>query len=384
MLHSNRRAWLAVTAMFVLNGALFGMWASRIPAIAARHGLDKGALGLLLLFLAVGAILSFPLAGRWSDRFGAARVTRRIAMLYTLALLPLALAPGPVTLALALFAFGATHGAMDVAMNTWAGEVERHIGRPVMSSFHAMFSLGAGLGAASGFVAARAGMGTAPHFVIGGALVAVATLWIARIDWPSPTRARAKGDPVFAFPRGPLLLVGAFAFCASLGEGSMTDWSAVFLVDVTRASEADAALGYVAFSVAMVVMRLLGDRVTKRFGPVTTARLAGITAAIGVLMVVGPGTYPAALLGFALMGIGYAVIVPLAFSRATNDPHLSPGVAIASVSTLGYGGFLVGPPLIGFVAEASSIRAAFVILLVLSALIVVLAKAVGPVRNRPR
>lgn len=367
--------------MFVLNGTLFGMWASRIPAVAARHGLDKGALGLLLLFMAVGAILSFPLAGRWSDRFGAAHVTRRIAVLYTLALFPLALAPNPATLALALFAFGATHGAMDVAMNTWAGEVERHIGRPVMSSFHAMFSLGAGIGAASGFVAARAELGLAPHFIIGGILVAILSLWIAQIDWPSRARARSKGNPVFAFPRGPLFLVGAFAFCASLGEGSMTDWSAVFLVEVTRASEADAALGYVAFSVAMVIMRLLGDRITNRLGPVSTARLAGLTAAIGVILVVGPGTYPAALIGFGFMGMGYAVIFPLAFSRATNDPHLSPGAAIASVSTLGYGGFLIGPPLIGFVAEASSIREAFVILLILSALIVVLAKAVGPVQD---
>jgi len=368
--------------MFVLNGALFGMWASRIPAVAARHGLDKGALGLLLLFMAMGAILSFPLAGRWSDRFGAARVTRRIAVLYTLALFPLALAPGPATLALALFAFGATHGAMDVAMNTWAGEVERHIGRPVMSSFHAMFSLGAGLGAASGFGAARAGLGLAPHFIAGGVILAVLMLWMARVDWPSRTRARAQGDPVFAFPKGPLIAVGAFAFCASLGEGSMTDWSAVFLIDVTGASEADAALGYVAFSVAMVVMRLLGDRVTNRLGPVSTARIAGIVAAIGVALVIGPGTYGAALLGFGLMGTGYAVIVPLAFSRATNDPHLSPGAAIASVSTLGYGGFLVGPPLIGFVAEATSIRLAFVILLALSALIVVLARAVGPVPHK--
>ncbi|MEP5151662.1 MFS transporter [Planktotalea sp.] len=378
---THRSAWLAVAAMFVLNGALFGIWASRIPTVADRHELSSGNLGLLLLLMAAGAIVAFPFSGRWSDRFGAVRVTRVLAVLYALSLFLIAGSPSYWTLAVSLFLFGATHGGMDVSMNTWAGEAEKYIARPVMSSFHAMWSLGAGIGAGTGFLAARADVGIGLHFVLAGALVAVITLYIARVDWRSDTQARVQKGPFFVFPKGPLLAVGFFAFCASIGEGGMADWSAIFLIETTGASEANAALGYSIYSLAMVAMRLMGDRVTQRFGPVSTARFAGTIAAVGVLCAVGFGTYGMSLFGFVLMGIGYAVIIPLAFSRAANDPVMSPGAAIASVSTLGYGGILLGPPLIGFMAEATSIRSAFVVLAVLAVLIVVLAPAVRRTDN---
>ncbi|CTQ56044.1 Inner membrane protein YbjJ [Roseibium album] len=377
-------AWRAVAAMFILNGALFGIWASRIPAVAERHELGPGSLGGLLLLMAAGAIVAFPVAGKLSDNHGAARTTWRTAFLYIAALFLIAMSPDFLSLAIALFMFGATHGAMDVAMNTWAGEAERRIGRPVMSSFHAMFSLGAGMGAASGFVAASNGFEITPHFIAAGLLIAVVTLPFASIGWqPDPMRTQIPG-PIFVLPKGPLFFVGAIAFCASIGEGGMADWSAILLVLSTGADEAQAALGYSVFSVAMVATRLLGDRITLTFGPVTAARLAGTTAASGVLVAVIPGTYAMTLAGFALMGIGYAIIMPLAFSRAANDPELSPGAAIASVSTLGYGGILLGPPVIGFAAEAMSLPAAFLILAALAGLIVVLGGSVaGPEPVKP-
>ncbi|MEO0401448.1 MAG: MFS transporter [Pseudomonadota bacterium] len=373
---TNRATWLAVSAMFVLNGALYGMWASRIPAVAQRHALDEGDLGLLLLLLAGGAIAAFPLAGRFADKSGAAPVTIRIAVAYALALCLIGFAPNTPLLALTLFLFGATHGAMDVAMNTWAGEAERHIDRPVMSSFHAMFSLGAGLGAASGYGAEQLEVSIAAHFTIGAVALCAGTLAFARIPWTSQKQSGTDKTPLFPFPRGPLVAVGLIAFCSSMGEGAMVDWSALFLVDIAQVSAANAALGYTVFSIAMVVTRLLGDQVTNAFGPVVTARVAGVFATVGTLCAVGFGTYTAALIGFALMGIGYAVIMPLAFSRAANDPHLPPGTAIASVATLGYGGLLLGPPLIGFVAHAATLRTGFAVLSVLAALIIVLAYAV--------
>ncbi|MEP4194957.1 MAG: MFS transporter [Aliishimia sp.] len=376
----NRHIWLAVAAMFVLNGALFGIWASRIPAVVERHGLNNADLGMLLLLMAAGAIVAFPLAGRLSDEVGAAKVTWRIAVIYTGALCLIAVSQSYLMLAAALFFFGATHGAMDVAMNTWASEAEKVIAKPVMSSFHAMFSLGAGLGAGSGFLAATTDLNTTPHFILAGSMVAIVTLYIAKIDWVSQRHDKASRGPIFALPKGPLLAVGFVAFCASLGEGGMADWSALFLIETTQATQATAALGYTVFSLAMVGMRLLGDRVTQAVGSVNTARLAGSIALSGVLCAVGFGTYQMALLGFALMGIGYAVIMPLAFSRAANDPNMSPGSAIASVSTLGYGGLLLGPPLLGFIAEASSVRVAFLVLAALAVLIVVLAKALTPVQ----
>ncbi|MEP4247498.1 MFS transporter [Tateyamaria sp.] len=374
--HTNRTTWTAVSAMFVLNGALYGIWASRIPAIAQLYDLDAGDLGWLLLLLAAGAIAAFPLAGRYVDRLGAAFVTLRIAVLYTVALGLIAIAPNVATLAVVLALFGAAHGAMDVAMNTWAGEAETHIGRPVMSSFHAMFSLGAGLGAASGFAAEHWGIGITLHFIPVGLVFAVITLTWARIGWVSPTRNMSKETPLFPLPRGPLVAVGLIAFCTSMGEGAMVDWSALLLIEMTHATAAHAALGYSVFSIAMVITRLLGDQVTRALGPTPTARIAGGIATVGALCAIVSANYAATLFGFALMGVGYAVIMPLAFSRAARDPHLSPGTAIASVSTLGYGGLLLGPPLIGFVAHATTLRTGFAVLVVLAALIVVLAGAV--------
>lgn len=362
--------------MFVLNGALYGIWASRIPAIAQRHDLDAGDLGLLLLLLAGGAIAAFPLAGRFADRLGAAYITLRIAVAYVAALALIALAPNTATLALTLFLFGATHGAMDVAMNTWAGEAEAHIKRAVMSSFHAMFSLGAGLGAASGFAAEHWGIGTSAHFIAVGVGIAVPTLILANIGWVSPRQTSISNTPLFPFPRGPLIAVGLIAFCTSMGEGAMVDWSALLLIETTAVTPAHAALGYTVFSIAMVITRLLGDQATQAFGPTLTARIAGVIATTGAVCAIATGSYGVTLVGFGLMGIGYAVIMPLAFSRAANDPDLPPGTAIASVSTLGYGGLLLGPPLIGFIADATTLRTGFGALAMLATMIIVLAYAV--------
>jgi MFS family permease len=375
VLSSLRSPWRAVAAMFLLNGALFGIWASRIPAVAERHALGAADLGGLLLLMAAGALVSFPLSGRMSDRVGAYRVMWVFAIAYVGALGLIALAPSYLALAAALLFFGATHGGMDVSMNAWASEVERHLARPAMSSFHAMFSLGAGLGAGSGYLAASAGVPLGLHFCVAGASFAVLCFTFGKIAWRSKTRLVETRAPIFLIPRGPLFLVGFVAFCASIGEGGMADWSAIFLVLTTAATEAEAALGYAVFSAAMVVMRFMGDRATRMFGPVMTAQIAGGLATAGVLCAVVLGTYGFALLGFALMGLGYAVIVPLAFSRAANDAVLQPGAAIASVSTLGYGGMLVGPPVIGFIAELTSIRVAFGLLAVLAVMIVVFASS---------
>ncbi len=369
---SLRTAWLAVAAMFFLNGALFGIWASRIPAVAEAYDLSHAQLGFLLLFLAGGAVCAFPLAGKAIDRYGAAPTTRVIALLYPLSLIVLPLAPGFVALAGALFLFGAAHGAKDVAMNGWGAEVERRFDRPVMSTFHAMWSLGAGLGALSGVLATWAGLGFGLHFLLASVAVTLPCLWLARIPWESG-RSDTTDAPLFALPSGVLLLVGVMAFCAALGEGAMADWSAVYLRDVAGVTESRAALGYAVFSVAMVVVRLAGDQIIRRLGPVMAARIGGVFAVAGSLTVVLAPALATALPGFALMGVGYAVIMPLAFSRAANDPNIPPGQALASVATLGYGGMLLGPPVIGALAGLVSLRLSFLLLVALSCLIVVLA-----------
>lgn len=368
-----RGPWKAVAAMFVLNGTLYGIWASRIPAIAEIHALEKSVLGLLLLMLAAGAILSFPLAGKASDRFGSAKITQAIAIFYAVALIALALSPNIWFLAFSLFLFGAGHGSMDVAMNAWAGEVEKHMARPVMSSFHAMWSVGAGLGAASGYIAVKMEAGPSAHFIIGAVFTLIVTLPWARIGWKSATHQPEPGSSLFPLPKGALAIAGIVTFCAAIGEGGMADWSALFLVDVALADDAIAALGFSVFSVAMVVMRFSADYIIVKTGPVLAARLGGALAALGSLIAIVVGSIPAIFLGFVLMGLGYAVMFPLAFSRAANDDKLAPGAAIASVATLGYGGLLLGPVIIGFLADLISLRLAFLTLSLLSLLIIVIA-----------
>lgn len=369
---SLRTPRLAVIAMFILNGALLGIWASRIPAIAATHALTHNLLGLLLLCLAAGAIVSFPLAGRAVDGWGAAPVTRAIAVAYCAALIGLALAPNLVLLATALFLFGMAHGAMDVAMNVWAAEVEKAAGKPIMASFHAMFSLGAGLAAALGYFAIQANIGVPLHFVAASLPLGALALALASAPWVSPRSSAAQGS-LFAFPKGALVLVGLIAFASAMGEGAVADWGAVFLNTSIGTTQAQATLGYSAFSIAIFAMRLAADPVIRQFGPGKTARVSGVLAFCGVLTVASAQGLAQALLGFGLMGLGYAVLFPLAFSRAAADAVLSPGRAIASVATLGYGGLLLGPPVIGFIAQHTSLRLAWLTLAALALLIIAFA-----------
>ncbi len=373
------RHWRAVAAMFALNGGLFGIWASRIPAAKDLHELSHASLGTLLLLMAAGAICAFPIAGRFSDKLGAAQLTRVLGVLNAVALIGLALAPSVITLGVVLFFFGAFHGAMDVAMNAWGAEVERWAKRAQMSTYHAMWSLGAGLGAGSGYLAIRAEAGLLLHFLIAGGVLLAVTLVLGACGWRSEVSGEARG-PAFSLPKGALVLAGLVAFCASMGEGAMADWGAIYLRDEGGAPEEWAAIGYTVFSVAMVVMRLLGGWVNRLSGPVMIARASGLIAAIGAGFVVLSPTVFGILVGFVLMGFGYALIIPLAFSRAANDPEIPPGQAIASVATFGYGGILLGPPIMGFVAAASSLKLSYGLLGVMALFVVVFGSALGKPR----
>nr|WP_321981432.1 MFS transporter [uncultured Cohaesibacter sp.] len=370
----------AVSAMFMLNGAFFGMWASRVPAIAQMHQLSESMLGILLLSMCAGAIVSFPTTGSLVERYGSSSVTKVVALVYSAALAGLAFAPSALLLGAALFAFGVAHGAMDVSMNAWAGEVEKARGKPIMSSFHAMWSLGSGLGAATGFLAVHLALSPMLHFLIGGVFCLLLALPFGYVAWSSPRIERKPGAKrtLFVLPKGALALVGLMGLCAGLGEGAMGDWGAIYLVQVAQTNEGTAALGFTCFSVAMVVMRLAGDFVIGRLGAVSAARLSGILAASGSLLAISVASLPAILVGFAMMGLGYAVIVPLAFSRAGNDDTMSPGPAIAAVATFGYGGGLFGPVTIGLLADLFSIRWAFLLLSALALLIIVLAPNLAP------
>ena len=362
----------AVSAVFALSGAMLGVWASRIPAIADAYDLSHAQLGLVLLCLASGAVLAFPFAGRAMDRHGAARITRVLLMSLLASLMIIPVMPNAGFLAIGLFVFGGNIGAMDVAMNGWGAEVERSFDASMMSSFHAMFSVGAGLGAATGYVAA--GVSVLVHFACVAVALGLAVWAVTRGHWVADA-SKSDTAPLFALPRGLLALVGLMALCSALGEGAMLDWSAIFLRDSLAAPERVAALGFTVFSIAMVSVRLVADGLVTRFGAMFVARVSGVVATLGALVMVAAGSVPVAMVGLALLGAGYAVQFPLAFSRAANDPDVPPGRGLAAVATLGYGGILFGPPAIGFLAELFGLQSAFWLLVVLSVAIIWLASA---------
>ena len=370
-----KNARFAVIVIFAVNGVLFGSWASRIPAISNFHNLSPASLGLLIFLLGLSAVVAFSAFGRAADKFGASFVTKLASCtLLPLTLIFIAYANSIWTLVAAIIFFGAIHGGIDVAMNAWAAEVERKSKRPLMSSFHAMWSLGSGLGAGFGVLLTTHKFGVEAHFTIISVVVFLITLSILAIPFQSETKQKNKDAPFISIPKGPLLAVAFITFFASLGEGAVADWSAIFLIDVASVEEGTAALGFAAFSICMFSMRLMGDKIVSIIGPSKTARYSGLVALIGATILVTFESFIPLVIAFSLIGLGIAIIIPLAFSRAANDKNISQGTAIASIATLGYGGMLIGPLFVGFIADATSIKTSFLIFPILAFLVFALSK----------
>jgi MFS family permease len=368
---------MAVLGIFFLNGFGFGSWAVRIPAVQERLDLGEGLLGLALLGMAAGSLVSMPLAGGLVSRLGSRPVVGATGLGFFLALPLLAWSPSLALLMPALAFAGASGGSLDVSMNAHAVAVEKGQGRPIMSSFHAAFSLGGLAGAAVGGAVAAWGVGVAPHLA-GVSALSLAAFALAYLRMlPADEDRGESGGPAFARPTRALAGLGVISFCVLLGEGAMADWSAVYLKGTLGTGPGFAAAGFAAFSAAMVAGRLLGDRVTARFGPVALVRAGAAISAVGLGISLTVAHPAAALVGFACAGLGFSIIFPTALSAAGRTKDSATGPAIAAVATAGYFGFLVGPPSIGFVAEGVGLGGALFIVVALSAAIVVLAGSVG-------
>jgi len=371
----------AVATLFLVNGMLFATWVSRIPAIETGRGMTHAQLGLALFALAAGAMVAMPLSGLLSSRFGSDRVCRVAALGYAAMLPLLILAPNSFLFALALFGFGVGHGALDVAMNSQAVSVEKSYRRPIMSSFHALFSTGGLLGAAAGGGIAAFGLSPELHF----SLIAVLLAGLSATTFADlhPTKTQITRDyndkvALFPWPSRALVTLGIVALCVMMGEGAMGDWSAVYLRKNLGTSEGLAAAGYAAFSIAMATGRFFGDRLAARFGPVQLVRGSALFAVAGLILLLATPWSGAALVAFASIGFGFAPIVPMVFSAAGHRAGIHPGVALASVTTLGYLGFLLGPPVIGFAAGVVGLHVALGLLLVSTLCAVAFAPAVRP------
>jgi len=370
---TDKKPVIAITALFALNGAALGMWASRIPAIARFHDLSKQELGLVLLVLGFGALISFTFAGLASDKFGARRVCQVATLIYVIALILVGASSNIVLLCFALLIFGAGLGACDIAMNVWAVDWDQQAKTTLMPYYHAMWSVGGGLGAAAGASAAYLGIGYGIQFSTISILFGLITLFLTKDVWHAAPVPKSAKTPAFQFPKGNLVWAGLIALCTAIGEGAMTDWSALLMLELTSATEAQAALGFAVYSAFMVITRLSGHILMRHFSIPSLTRMSGAMSAIGLLMMVSGGGFTIAMIGCAMAGVGLALIFPFVFQAAGNNPNMPKGAAIASVASLAYGGILFGPPIIGFIAEATSLRISFALVALLS--IFVIAKA---------
>ncbi|KAF2781310.1 MFS transporter [Streptomyces coelicoflavus] len=378
-----KRARYAVAAVFAVHGSVTGSFATRVPWIQDHAGVSAGQLGLALAFPALGASLAMPLAGRVTHRFGARAALRGLLALWTLALVLPSLAPNLLTLCLALFVYGATAGMSDVAMNALGVETENRLDKSIMSGLHGMWSAGALIGSAAGTLAAHLGTDARTHHVLAAAVLTVTGL--VACAWVLDLQPAEDEDPPprFALPPRSAVLIGAVGFCAVFAEGASLDWSAVYLRDELEASAGLAAACTTGFTLTMALTRLVGDKVVDRFGAVRTVRVSGVLATLGGLLVVVGGGPAMAMTGFALMGLGIAVVVPLCFAAAGRAGS-NPSLAIAGVATITYTSGLIAPGAIGGLAEATSLVVSFGLVTALACCLVVFARVLrAGDRNRP-
>ncbi|MGK5730031.1 MFS transporter [Streptomyces sp. URMC 124] len=373
-----RRLRIAITLFFALDGFLFAGWVVRIPAIKEQTGASAGALGLALLGVSAGAVATMVLTGRMCRRFGSHPVTVAAAVLMSAGIALPPLTHSALALGLVLLVFGAAYGGINVAMNSAAVDLVAALRRPVMPTFHAAFSLGGMLGAGLGGLVAGQ-LSPTRHLLlltlIGLAVTAVAGRMLLAHPAPRTERARPASAPDGTSGgrgRRTVALFGVIALCTAYGEGALADWGALHLQQDLGARAGVAAAGYSAFALAMTLGRLSGTVLLERLGQTTTLVAGGAAAAAGMLLgSLAPSVW-AALAGFAVTGLGLANIFPVAVGRAGE---LGGPSGVAAASTFGYGGMLLGPPVIGLVADGSSLPTALTTVAVLAAVAAVIAYA---------
>lgn len=354
------RARVAVTLFFLVSGFGFSTWASRIPAIQQRLGLSEAALGSVLLALPAGLMLTLPVTGLLLQRFSSRQVMLVGAVLYNVTLALLGFAAHTWQLVLLLFCFGSSRNLLNISVNAQSVGVQALYPRAIIARFHGMWSV-------AGFAAAAVGAGlgawhVGPDYHFLGASVLLTMVALAFYPGTLPLRPNTGGParPGFAWPDRELLKFGLMAFTSMACEGTMYDWSAIYFAKAVHAPVG--SVGFAVYMVAMTTGRFLGDALTNRLGIPTMLRGSGLLMTSGLLLAAAVPHPVVAGLGFVLVGLGVACVVPLVFSMAGRSARLSGGPAIAAVSTVGYFGFLIVPPLVGFVAEAAGLRWAFALM----------------------
>lgn len=352
-----KRGWWGTVILFLVHGLAVSTWVSRIPAVQTALKLPNGILGLTLLSSAIGAVCAIPVTGWLVSRYGSKRISICGSILLCSSVALLGVAFNSFSLAVSLFVFGAFAAAMDVSMNAQGVEVEKLLRAPTMSRFHGMFSVGGMIGAGLGGVAAAHGIGVLPHFAGSAIFNILALLSTSRflLDTHATGTQKEHRVPLSKIPRV-LFALSAIGFCCLLSEGAMADWTAVYLKQVLQAGAGTAAMGYAVFSAFMAIFRLLGDMITARLGPMLTVRTGSLVAGGGLLWALAVQSPEWSLPGFAAAGAGFSVIIPLVFGSGGRVESINPGAGIATVTGIGYIGFIVGPPAIGFASQLFTLR----------------------------
>jgi MFS family permease len=362
---------LSTRLAFLATGLALSCWAPLVPFAKARLSVDEGQLGLLLLCLGFGSILAMPITGMLCARLGARPMILLGGVGAGLLLPALAFANSPVALGAALLGFGAAIGTLDVAINAHAVEVEAAARRPLMSGFHAQFSIGGFVGA--GGMTLLLSLGTAP---LASALCA-GVLTLAIIGGASGGLLRIKpagSEAAFAFPKGGVLLIAGLTAVTFLIEGAILDWSALLITSKNIVPASQGGVGYMLFSVAMTAGRLSGDAIVARLGARRMLIVGGLLAVAGFVVLLAVPLHPIAMAGFLLIGLGASNLVPVLFSAAGRQHTMPPALAIAAITTTGYAGILAGPAAVGFVAQALGLTASFWLLAALMCLVPLLAR----------
>lgn len=348
---------ISTRVAFFIAGFGIATWAPLIPYAKDRLSIDEGVLGLLLLCLGAGSLITMPLAGALAARFGCRLMILVASLLLCISLPFLATSASILALIITLLIFGAAIGTIDVVVNIQAVIVEKASGRAMMSGFHGLWSIGGFIGA--GAVSGLLGAGVSPLVATLCVIVVIIGLLLAFGKHLLPYGSEEENSPLFVLPKGIVLFIGFLCFIVFLAEGSMLDWSAVFLASLRGVDFSHAGLGYFVFSVAMTIGRLSGDRIVQALGGKKVLLFGGACAAAGIIIAIFIPTWIVSLIGFGLVGLGASNIVPILYSVLGRQKVMPTNLAVSAVTTLGYSGILVGPALIGFVAHIATLSFAF-------------------------
>jgi MFS family permease len=357
---------IAIKIAFFINGFIYANWVSRLPRIQELYQANDGTIGFVLLASSIGAVGAMPFTGWVIIKNGSRKITLVAVLLYCVIVPLIPIMPGIASLIALYFIMGIVTGMLDVAMNSQAVMVEKLYNKPIMTSFHALFSIGMMVGAWSGALFTDLHFDLLNHFSIIVVIALIAVGWASRnLVRDKPDHSIKHDGPLFRLPNVALISIGVITFCCMLGEGSMSNWSVNYMENIAHASQTLAPIGLSAFATAMTIGRIFGDRIRLKLGDKKMIITGGVLAAIGLsTALLFPFPY-SSILGFFLVGLGLSSIVPIAYSIAGNAKSLPPGVGLAMVTTVGYSGFLVGPPVIGLIANWQSLQFALGVVLLL-------------------